>query len=68
MTLTLKQARQKGYDVVRGAYHGTTDDRADRWYIMDRSSPVIDRRGSGYRTRKEALEALTEALALRGEL
>ena len=49
------------FRVTRGAYQGTTDDRADRWYVEDTRSRTVDRRGEGYRTRKEALEAAAEA-------
>ena len=49
------------YYITKGAYYGTTDDRADRWYIVD-DSAVLDRRGEGYRTKQEALEALKAML------
>ena len=49
-----------GYEIKRGAYSGTTDDRIDRWYIEDPNSNVVDRRGAGYRTKKEAAEAAKE--------
>lgn len=47
------------FTVERGAYRNTTDDRLDRWYISDRLSSVVDRRGSGYRTRAEARREAT---------
>lgn len=43
--------------IERGAYYGTTDDRADRWYIVDRDAEAVDRRGPGHATRREAREA-----------
>ena len=30
----VREAEQAGYWVIRGSYHGTTDDRIDRWYIV----------------------------------
>lgn len=41
----------------RGAYQGTTDDRLDRWYWYLAGRETIDRRGPGYRTRREAIAA-----------
>lgn len=57
--LTEAQARKLGYEVIRGAYAGTTDDRADRWYIQEINSDTVDRRGAGFSTKKEALEVLS---------
>lgn len=62
--MNIEQAHKLGYEVVRGAYHGTTDDRADGWYIQDTWIPLVDRRGPGYRTRQDALDALEDALSL----
>jgi hypothetical protein len=59
--LTLKEAREKGYDIVKGSYVGTTDNSADKWYIDKIDSNTIDRRG-GFATRKDALAALSERL------
>jgi hypothetical protein len=59
--MTEARARKAGYQITRGSYRGTSDDRADRWYIETITGPV-DRRGSGYRTRAEALQALDEYL------
>lgn len=61
--LTTAEARAAGYEVVRGAYRGTTDDRLDRWYIELIDARIISRLGSGYSTRADALWALTERLA-----
>ena len=57
MTMTEAKARKKGYEIVKGAFTGTNDDRADRWYIQKINGPV-DRRGPGVATKKEALEEL----------
>jgi hypothetical protein len=46
------------YYPVRGAYVDTTDDRMDRWYIEDRESTVVDRRGPGWATRRECEEEI----------
>jgi hypothetical protein len=61
--MTTAEARKAGYEITRGAYYGTTDDRADRWYIESIKSREIRRWGAGYPTRKEALAALTYVLA-----
>ncbi len=52
------QARKLGYEIERGSYYGTTDDRADRWYIQHKDEPI--RRFKGYITRGAALSALAE--------
>jgi hypothetical protein len=49
------------YIIVRGSYHGTTDDRIDRWYIVLSGGPYTKR--IGYRTKKEAREALKQYTA-----
>lgn len=48
------------YFVIPGSYYGTPDDRADRWYIVDREAEFLDKRGPGYKTEKEALERAKE--------
>lgn len=53
--------KYKGYEITRGDYVGTTDNRIDRWYI-DHSDGPVDRRGAGYRTQQEAMEALDQML------
>lgn len=40
-------ADELGYDVVEGAYEGTSDDRIGRYYLQSRSSTVVDRTGPG---------------------
>jgi len=68
MQMTKTEKTYKGYTLSRGAYSGTTDDRLDRWYI-DRiesydsdgvRSNIQDRRGPGYRTQREAKDAINE--------
>jgi len=60
--LTETQANAHGFRLVRGAYAGTTDNRIDRWYLDDAASSVVDRRGAGFRTKRAALEHLTEVM------
>lgn len=62
-----QQARERGYQIVRGAYHGTSDDRADRWYIQSLTSATVDRRGKGFAGKDEALARLADDLALQDE-
>ena len=61
-SMTTAQARLLGFEIVRGNYVGTPDDRADRWYINQIPGPV-DHRGSGFLTRKSALQELEYILA-----
>lgn len=61
-TLTEKQAARAGYRIVRGAYSGTTDDRADRWYVDHRDDDLLDHRGRGFATKRDALLAIREKL------
>jgi hypothetical protein len=56
------------YTTVEGSYVGTSDDVAGRWYIIDREADAIDKRGDGWATRAEAVEALSEDLLMRGDL
>lgn len=62
-TFTELDAEKCGYRLTRGAYHGTVDDRADRWYWDDTHSTVVDRRGAGFATKAEALYSLYQYLA-----
>ena len=59
-----KIAKENGYSLVRGAYIGTCDDRADRWYVEHESDTIIDRRGAGYATKKDAYDAIDSKLQL----
>jgi len=59
--MTTREARDAGYAVGRGASSGTSEDRADRWYHWSMSGP-IDKRGSGFRTRAQALADLADNL------
>ena len=54
MRATDKQFRVLGYSVSRGGVVNSYDDNARRWYLDLIESDVADRRGPGYRTRKEA--------------
>lgn len=60
--LTEKQAARAGYRIVRGAYSGTTDDRADRWYVDHRDEEALDHRGRGFATKLDALAAIQDRL------
>jgi len=57
---TVREAEQAGYWILRGSYHGTTDDRIDRWYIVPMTGPYA--KLLGFRTRKAALIYLEEVL------
>ncbi len=61
----LTAARRDGLELVRGAYRGTTDDRADRWYWQSKESDTVDRRGPGFTTRSEAICAEFRVEAMR---
>jgi len=50
----------KRFTVTRGAYTGTNDNRLDRWYVEDSQGDVVDRRGPGYATKKQAQERARE--------
>jgi hypothetical protein len=54
-------AKKKRFSVSRGSYRGTNDDRADRWYVEDDHSRTVDRRGPGYKTKREALREAERA-------
>lgn len=56
--------RYKGYRIARGAYQGTTDDRLDRWYYDREDADVLDRRGPGVATLRDAKAAIDEMAAL----
>lgn len=58
--------REQRYRVTQGAYSGTSGDCIGRWYIDDTRSSNIDRRGPGYRTKREAEKAARE-IAAEGE-
>lgn len=65
MTQTSRTHTYRGYSIQRGAHHGTSDDRADRWYIDDQATTVVARRGPGYATLAEARAAVDDGLLLR---
>lgn len=54
----MKNPMSKKYTITRGDYHGTTDDRVDRWYVNQTDAKIVDRRGHGYRTRRLAQDAI----------
>lgn len=56
------QRIEKEHNVTlsRGAHIGTTDDRLDRWYWEDNDADCVNRRGPGYATKKDAVEAFRE--------
>lgn len=62
----LRNGYPTGLRLERGAYTGTTDDRADRWYVASATGPV-NRLGPGYRTRAEAVESLLDRLDIQTE-
>lgn len=47
-------SKDRRFTVVRGSYQGTSDDRLDRWYIEDRESRAVDRRGQGFKRKADA--------------
>ena len=47
-------------DLVEGSYIGTSDDVAGTWYAVDREDDIIDKRGRGWATRREAWAALRD--------
>ena len=63
-TLSERQAIRRGYRLTRGAYSGTSDDRIDRWYWTYDGEDSIDRRGSGFVTKRDALKSLSQNLAM----
>lgn len=50
---------QMQYKVTRGDYANSSDNNSNGWYIEPVNGPV-NRVGRGYRTRSEAVQALTE--------
>lgn len=48
----------RGHTIERGAYEGTSDDRADRWYWTCPEADAVDRTGRGYATQREAQAAV----------
>ena len=65
MTLTTEQAQKRGFRIVTGDYHHTTDDTAGRWYIEEIASDMVDHRGKGFATKGEALRELEARLDAR---
>lgn len=57
------EARKHGYEVVRGSYVDTPDDRLDGWYVQRLDATVVSRLGPGYPTKRAALDAVAEWLS-----
>jgi hypothetical protein len=60
--MTIEEAKKSGYRVIRGNFTNTTDDRADRWYLDNLNSNIIDKRGAGFETCQDALDTLAQRL------
>jgi hypothetical protein len=60
--MTIEEAKESGYRVIRGSFTGTSDDRADRWYLDNLNSNLIDKRGAGFKTLQGALDTLAQRL------
>lgn len=58
-----QRAKAAGWTIRRGSYHGTTDDRADRWYADRDDGDTLDRRGPGHPTREAAAQSALDAEA-----
>lgn len=58
-----REINKLGFSPYRGAYRNTTDDRIDGWYLDPKDGRTIDRRGAGFRTLREAYEALRDHLS-----
>jgi len=53
----------RGYTIMRGGYYGTTDDRADRWYVEHgEGGGPSDHRGPGHVSLAAAREAIDERI------
>ena len=61
MPRSTKRARISGFEVRRGDFAGTADNRYDRWYICAAGEPNKCQ-GRGYRTRILALDAVAALL------
>jgi hypothetical protein len=59
-TLNVEEARDEGYEVKRNPI-------TRLWHLMDADSDVIDWRGTGFPTRKAALEHLTGQMEYEAE-
>lgn len=62
LRIVLRDGQPAGYTLLRGGYVGTSDNRADRWYIDRNDTDCLDRRGPGYRTVGDALSVLAERI------
>jgi len=60
--MTVKQAKKLGYEIQEGDYLGTSDNRANRWYIIRDDDDILDKRGIGFASKKEALQEIEDRL------
>lgn len=58
--------KYRGFDIDRGAYQNTSDNRSDRWYIDWPHSRTLDRRGEGFYTIEGAKSVIDSYLNLMG--
>lgn len=56
----------RAYIIERGAYYGTPEDRADRWYYRSVTAETIDRRGPGVATLREARAEIDHRISMAG--
>lgn len=56
--------KRTAYQINEGSYHNTPDDRLGRWYIERAHANMVDRRGPGHGTIKDALNALELSLSV----
>jgi len=59
-----QKIKELGFSVMRGGYHGTTDDRIDRWYVEHPATDCVDHRGSGFKTLRDAYHATAEVVMM----
>lgn len=64
---TMADAKAHGYSIGRSGYLATVDDNIDSWYWDPPGTEYIGRRGSGWATRREALEAAQDHYETRSE-
>lgn len=59
-----KQAKKHGYTLFEGNYSSSSDDCMGRWYWSVEGC-ILDKRGRGYASKKDALRELSKELELR---
>lgn len=65
MALTLKQAKNRGFDVITGDKVINIKAETNKWYVVDKNSTIVEAvkvGNNGFITQEEALEWLTSAL------